>query len=174
MERDRIDYRAERPEDLGAIRQLNEAAFGRLGEANLVDRLRGLANVWSFVAVVADRPIAHVMFSPVSIETGGDRAGLLLGLAPLAVLPDRQRQGVGSALVRYGLAEVARSGCQGVVVLGNPQFYGRFGFGPAAAWGLHCAYEVPADYFMALALVPGAFDPCTGLVAYRPEFSEVE
>lgn len=173
MERDRIDYRAECPGDVGAIRQLNEAAFGRLGEAHLVDRLRRLATVFSFVAVVGDRPIAHLMFSPVSIETGGDRAGLLLGLAPLAVLPDRQRQGIGSALVRYGLSEVARSGCRGVVVLGNPQFYGRLGFGPAAAQGLHCAYEVPADYFMALALVPGAFDLCKGLVAYRPEFNEL-
>jgi signal transduction histidine kinase len=67
MERDRIDYRAECPADVGAVRQLNEAAFGCLGQANLVDRLRGLANGWSFMAVAADRPIAHLMFSPVSI-----------------------------------------------------------------------------------------------------------
>jgi len=103
-------------------------AFGRETEANLVDKLRGIASTFSFVAVQSDRIVGHLLFSPVAVAGKCFSNLSILGLAPVAVLPDYQRQGIGSLPIREGLKECVRSGFQAVVVLGNPDFYSRFGF----------------------------------------------
>jgi putative acetyltransferase len=93
-----------------------------------------------------------------------------MGLAPMAVIPERQRQGIGCALVRAGLDECRRLGAVGVIVVGHPEFYPRFGFVRASSFNLTCEFEVPDDVFMALELVSGAFDN-GGLMRYQPAFS---
>ncbi|MEP6517125.1 GNAT family N-acetyltransferase [Microcoleus vaginatus] len=169
-----MDIRTEKPEDVEAVRNINILAFGRENEANLVDRLRGIASTFSFVAVQSDRVVGHIFFSPVLVEGKCSRNLSLLGLAPVAVLPNYQRQGIGTLLIREGLKECGRSGFQAVVVLGHPDFYSRFGFIPASRKSLGCEYDVPDEAFMVLELESGALQDCSGTVKYRSEFSLCE
>src|SRR5262249_2325845 len=134
--------RPEAPGDVGAVRLVCEQAFGGPGEANLVDALRRNGKVTlSLVAEVRGAVVGHVLFSPAGIAPAGG-PGEVVGLAPLAVLPVYQRRGVGSALVRAGLAGLLAAGHGAVVVLGHPGYYPRFGFQPAAGFGLRCKYGV--------------------------------
>ncbi|MEG4327347.1 N-acetyltransferase [Microcoleus sp. AT3-A2] len=169
-----MDIRIEKLEDLEAVRNINIAAFGRQNEANLVDRLRGIASTFSFVAVQSDRIVGHIFFSPVVVEGKCSRNLSIQGLAPVAVLPEYQRQGIGTLLIQEGLKECGRSGFQAVVVLGHPDFYPRFGFIPASRKSLKCEYDVPDEAFMVLELESGALQDCSGTVKYRSEFSLCE
>lgn len=165
--------RQETPDDLAAIRQVNEQAFGRPAEANLVDALRAHGKMLlSLVAVKAERVVGHILFSPVTIESA---EGTLpaVGLGPVAVLPALQRQGIGSLLVTTGLAACRQAGHAGVVVLGHPTYYPRFGFRPASRYGIDSDYAVPDDVFMALELHAGALEGRAGRVKYQPEFQAV-
>src|SRR5579871_870948 len=143
--------RRERDDDTDAIRSVVEAAFGRPTEADLIEALRReRAVIAAFVAVVDQRIVGHVLFSRVLIDAGGD-AHAAAALAPLAVHPDRQRQGVGTRLVRFGLDALTTRGEHAVLVLGDPRYYARFGFSTQLARGLETSF--PPDAFMALELV---------------------
>jgi len=171
-----MHIRHERPADVAAVRALNQAAFARDAEADLVDTLRHLSkpNV-SLVAEDAGAPgmiAGHILFTPVTLPSAPDLR--IAGLAPMAVTPARQRQGIGSALVRRGLDDCRTLGCVAVVVLGYPRFYSRFGFVPASRFGLHSTYAVPDDVFMALELSDGALSTRSGVIHYHPAFSAVE
>jgi putative acetyltransferase len=163
-----------RPEgraDHAAVHGINVAAFGGETEARLVAMLRDQANpVVSLVVEDDGIVIGHIMFSPVSLRGFG---GLMMGLAPMAVAPARQRSGIGSALVRAGLERCREIGAKAVVVLGHVDFYPRFGFLPAARFGLSCEYDVPAEVFMALELEPHALRGATGTVSYHPAFAGI-
>jgi putative acetyltransferase len=159
--------RAERLGDEEAIRAVHEAAFPSDLEARLVDALRSAGRLSESLVAVADgQIIGHVAFSPITCE--GAAAGL--GLAPLAVLEDFRRRGVGASLVRHGLAAARRSGCKLVVLLGSPTYYGRFGFRSASQWGLTCEFD-GGDAFQAIELVQGAAGKTGGQLRYAPEFS---
>lgn len=154
--------------DLAAIAAVNHAAFGRADEGQLVAALHTAGrNAFELVAERDDRIVAHILFSPVTIEHGDD--GRALGLAPLAVAPGYQRQGIGSALVRAALTTLATGPYRAVIVLGEPDYYQRFGFGPASAAGLHDIYAA-GDVFMALALRTSGLGGYGGCVRYAPEF----
>lgn len=163
--------RKETADDIPGIRAVVEAAFGRPGEADLVDALRraGVLTL-SAIADIGGRIIGHVAFSPVTIE-GRHPA---LALAPLAVAPDSQGQGIGSALIRWGLDECRRLGHGLIIVLGSPAYYRRFGFKPASEFGIVCPFLVPADDFMAIELSANAARDYRGTVRYRPEFALVD
>ena len=167
-----INIRDETPEDYAGVYRANVLAFGQQGEAALVERLRGACEYVSLVAVDDDGVVGHIFFSPVTVESEGATFEAA-GLGPMAVLPGRQNQGVGSALVRRGLEECLRRGHEVVFVLGHPEFYPRFGFTPARAQGLTCEYPVPDEVFMVAELRAGALAGRTGLVKYRPEFAGV-
>lgn len=158
--------------DLAAIDAVNHAAFGRVDEGQLVAALHTAGrNAFELVAERDARIVAHILFSPVTIEHGDD--GRILGLAPLAVAPEHQRQGVGSALVRAALTTLATGPYRAVVVLGDADYYQRFGFGPAGAAGLYDIYGA-GDDFMALALRTGGLGGYAGRVNYAPEFDGLE
>jgi putative acetyltransferase len=173
-----MEVRAEKPEDTVAIRLVNIAAFGRKSEADLVDLLRGSISTFSFIAVEShpksQKIIGHIFFSPVKIE--GDRTEdiRILGLAPVAVLPDYQHRGIGSLLIRHGLPECARLNFKAVVVLGSLKYYSRFGFICAKKKGLRCEYNESDEAFMVLELESGALEGCVGTVKYRSEFNSLE
>lgn len=167
-----MEVRAEQLADINSVRQVNIAAFGRENEANLVDKLRKIASTLSFVAVESEQIIGHLFFSPVEIDGNCRDDLLILGLAPVAVVPERQQQGVGSSLIRHGLDECTRLGCQAVVVLGHWSYYSRFGFVPAKEKGLRCEFAVPDGAFRILELETGALKGCSGTVKYRLEFEE--
>ena len=160
--------RPERPSDRDAVRRVNEAAFGRSDEADLVDRLRqSEPRYLGLVADVGGEVVGHILFTSITLDAGVD----VRGLAPMAVLPDRQRSGVGSALVRAGLSACRDDGAEAVVVLGYPAYYPRFGFRPASAFGITSEYDVPDEAFMALELADGALGGASGVVRYSPAFA---
>lgn len=165
--------RPESPEDVPAIRRVNELAFDGPQEAVLVDALRRVAHPFiSVVAAEGDQVVGHICFTPVTIA-GGGALRLAMGLAPMGVLPEYQRRGIGSQLVRAGLEECRRLGCEVVVVLGHPEYYPRFGFIAARDKGLRSEYEVPDEAFMVKELKAGALDGVDGLVKYHEAFGAV-
>lgn len=165
------EIRFERPDDLAAIRAINEAAFGGIKEADLVDRLRAAGKALLSLVAIHDGAIAgHILFSPVSLDPI-DPPLVVVGLAPMAVHPELQNRGIGSRLVRAGLERCRSAGHDGVVVLGHPLYYPRFGFVPASRFGLRSEYDAPDDAFMALELRPGAFRSASGVVKYQQEFA---
>lgn len=168
-----IVIRPEAPADADRIRAIHTAAYETDAEAVLVDGLRREADPYlGLVAEVDGEVAAHIAFTPVTI--GDTPAGPgTLGLAPLSVHPDHQDKGLGTRLAEAGLAAAAAAGCRVVVALGHPEYYARFGFGPAVEEGL--SYEGPEydPFFLVKELVPGALQNCSGEVFYHPLFDEL-
>ncbi len=166
-----VAIRPETSADWAAIREVNTRAFGRETEARLVDSVRASAFYLpelSLVAVDAECIVGHVLFSAIHIRTA-DRLVPALALAPVAVLPERQKQGIGSVLIRRGLEECRSLGHRIVVVVGHPDYYPRFGFFSARAKGLDAPF--PDTAFMVQELVAGALDGVRGTVEYPPAFA---
>ncbi|MDO8185730.1 N-acetyltransferase [Conexibacter sp. JD483] len=189
-----LTLRPERPEDLAGARRVHELAFPTHAEARLVDALRDeRAHVpeLCLVALRGDRVVGHVVFSrarlvPCGATSGADPARgaaapgqvPLLVLAPIAVAPEAQRAGIGSALIREALrrAPAAAPGVPLISLLGDPAYYGRFGFERAAPLGLRAPFEVPDAAWQALRLP--AYPPPDrprpeGVVVYAQSFSKL-
>lgn len=167
-----VEYRAERPEDVDGIRNVHSLAFAQGAEAALVDRLRaGGALVVSMVAVEDGEVVAHCAFSRVGLEAGGGPE--MFGLGPMGVHPDHQNQGVGSGLIEACLEACRQAEAVAIVCVGHPEYYPRFGFRPAAEFGLTCEFPVPEPFFMAIELEPDALDGVAGRVRYSPEFGRL-
>ncbi len=164
-----MEIREEQAGDFPGIRDVNVGAFGQPQEAALVDALREHGAVMlSLVALVDGHLVGHILYSRASI---GAVSGAALG--PMAVLPEHQRRGIGSALVRAGNGRLRAAGCPFIVVVGHADFYPRFGFEPAHVHGITCEWNVPDDVFMALLLDREAMRGVSGLVKYRPEFASL-
>jgi putative acetyltransferase len=160
--------RPEAPGDSAGVREVNTAAFGGSSEADLVDALRaGGLSVVSLVAVDEETIVGHILFSRLRIESEPHGVDAV-ALAPLAVRPALQRQGIGSSLVREGLKRCRQAGESIVVVVGHPGFYPRFGFSHARAARLESKYA--GESFMALELKPSALAGVSGAVVYPPPF----
>lgn len=167
-----VEIRASSKSDVSGVRTVNESAFETPAEANLVDCLQEHSG--SLISLVAEERgeiVGHILFSPVTLEEHSEPK--LLGLAPMAVLPGRQRRGIGSALVRAGLERCRETNVAAVVVLGHPEFYSRFGFVPASKFGIQCEYDVPDEVFLATELESGGLSGRAGLVRYHPAFREL-
>ena len=164
-----IEVREEQPDDVAAIRDVNTCAFGQELEANIVDALRSnSAALLSLVATVGGRVVGHIMYSALTV---GDVSGAALG--PVAVLPEHQRQGIGSLLIEAGNRKIQEAGYPFIGVIGHANYYPRFGFRPASAYGITCEWDVPDDVFMLLALDPRRMTDVSGLATYRREFSSL-
>ena len=168
---------SERPEDHAGVRGVHLAAFPSPVEADLVDQLRANGRAAdSLVAREGEAVVGHVLFSPVAIHgiavAQGDVLAHGLGLAPVAVLPEFQRRGVGSALINAGIARCRESGAAFVVVLGEPAYYARFGFQPASRYRLQSEYSA-GDAFQVLPLKLAALPEQCGLVRFAEEFAGV-
>jgi putative acetyltransferase len=164
--------RIEAEQDWPAVRAVNESAFETTAEANLVEELRRQATqIVSLVAVDEGSVIGHILFSPVTLT--GNPELKIAGLAPMAVSKEYQNRGVGSLLVRAGLDECAGLGFGAAVVLGHPGYYPRFGFTPAAAYGIVCEFDVPEEAFMVAELKAGYLHGATGTIRYHAAFANV-
>jgi putative acetyltransferase len=167
-----IRIREEQSEDIPVIREVNKRAFGQPQEADIVDELRRNCNdLLSLVAVAQDQVVGYILFSPATIESE-DRIVRGVGLAPMAVLPEYQRKGVGAELIRTGITRLESKGCPFVIVLGHAEYYPRFGFETASRYGLRSEWDVPDDAFMILILNKSEMQGISGLARYRPEFAE--
>lgn len=168
-----ITIRPEGPEDAAQVRRVNELAFGQATEADLVEKLRQACTDSLSLVADDDGVVGHILFTPVVVERAA-RPVLGMGLAPMAVLPDRQRQGIGSQLVRQGLDILRERSCPFVVVVGHPEYYPRFGFEAASTHGLASQWEgMPDAAFMVLVLNAHAMAGVSGVALYREEFNEV-
>jgi putative acetyltransferase len=166
-----IQIRPATAADIPAICQIHRAAFDGPIEARIVELLheRGKAPI-SLVASVNDRPVGHVLFSP--IEFAAPLASVrCLGLAPIGVLPEHQRQGIGSKLINVGLSQCRDMRVAAVFVLGDANYYSRFGFVHATTFGVGNEYNAD-EHFMALELIPGSLASVHGVAKYAPEFAE--
>jgi putative acetyltransferase len=150
-----------------SIHAVNQAAFGGSEEADLVDRLRGDQALISLVAECASGIVGHILFSRMWITTASNLVSAV-ALAPVAVLPERQRKGIGKRLITHGLELLKNQGERIVVVVGHPDYYPRFGFSSAKATPLESPF--PRETFMALELVDGALDGVHGAVIYPAAF----
>jgi len=166
-----VKIRPEQPSDAPAVRSVHEAAFPTAAEANLVEKLRknGKAAV-SLVAEADGSIVGHILFSPVTFDP--PIPVVALGLAPMAVLPGHEKHAVGRRLVQNGLAESHSNGACMVVVLGDPAYYGRFGFERASRHGLRNEFG-DEESFMVFMLDSHAHPPPGTMVKYAPEFTGV-
>jgi putative acetyltransferase len=170
----KLIIREEQPQDIAAIRALNNAAFGQTQEGRIVDALRANGGLLlSLVATVDDRVVGHIAYSPVTIEAEGQTI-TGAGLGPMAVLPELQRRGIGSRLVEAGNQRMRDTGQPFIIVLGHAEYYPRFGFKPASTFGVRCEWEVPDEVFLLLALDEARLRGISGLARYREEFSSAE
>ncbi len=163
-----MDIRPAQAADLAAITALHDAAFGTPGEGQLVTDLTkaGLA-ILSLVAQTGTEIAGHILFSPLLVETDRDIV-LALALAPVAVSPARQGQGIGTSLVKRGLDAARAEGWEAVIVLGHPAYYRRFGFSPEPIAGFRGPFEGPA--YMGLELRPGTLSHRNGRIIYPSAF----
>ena len=164
-----VTVRPARPGEADAIRQVHLRAFPTSAEADLVGRLESDGDtVISLVAIDGGELVGHLVLSRMSVVAGG-RSWNALGLAPVAVVPERQGAGIGSRLIRAGIGEARSSGAEILFLLGEPEYYGRFGFSAEAARPFASPYAGP--YFQALVLNEERASPASGTADYAPAFA---
>ena len=168
-----IEIREERPEDYDAIRFVNDQAFGTPEEGRIVDTLREVCKeTISLVAVSGAKVVGHIFFSPATIDHQG-RQVVGMGLAPLAVLPEFQNQGIGSLLVKEGVRRIKETDCSFIIVNGPIHYYPRFGFERASKYQLKCQWEgIPNGGFMVMILNKSTMAGVSGVARYRSEWDE--
>lgn len=160
--------REERHGEAAAIRALHESAFQQPTEAAIVDQLRSRCpQRVSIVATERNRIVGHLLFSPAGFDST-----IGMGLAPMAVLPEFQRRGIGSALVRSGIGQLEEQGVPFIVVLGHPQFYRKFGFVPGSNHAIQCQWPgIPEEAFLIRILDRKIMEDRRGTIFYREEFN---
>jgi putative acetyltransferase len=168
-----IEIRKEEQKDYDLVRIVNDLAFGGVEEGRIVDKLRkACKKTLSLVAISDKKIVGHIFFSPAVIKF--NNANIIgMGLAPMAVLPEFQKQGIGSLLVKEGLRRIRGTECPFIIVLGHIDYYPRFGFERASKYGLKCQWSgVPDEAFMALILNKSVMVGVSGVAKYRNEFDE--
>lgn len=165
--------RREKPVDFAEINLLIKEAFNNDFEKELVEKIRKSPehiNELSLIAEDINEIAGHILFSKIIVKGDVDHLEGL-ALAPLAVKPKFQKQGVGSALIHQGLLLAKALGYKFVIVLGHSEYYSKFDFKKASLYDIKCPFEVPDEAFMALELRESSLENVSGTVEYLPEFS---
>ncbi|PTM57845.1 GNAT family N-acetyltransferase [Desmospora activa] len=164
-----LKIREEKSIDLRKIKEINDLAFGRETESNIVDAIRKSPHFIPQLSLIAEtgdgEVVGHILFSIISIQTKEESVKSLV-LAPMAITPKYQSQGVGSTLIREGLNRCGKMGFKHVVVLGHPNYYPRFGFIPAITKGIKAPFEVPNETFMVCELKKNSLEKVHGTVQF--------
>ena len=167
-----MKIRKETAADIEAVFEINRSAFPTEEEAQLVNRLRETASpLISLVAEGEQEIIGHILFTPVTLDS--DTNLFLMGLAPMAVNSARQNKGIGTLLARAGIEECRALGAAGLVVLGHPKYYSRFGFSPSANFGIKSKYDGAPEVFMVLELSAEVFAGKAGIISYHSSFARL-
>lgn len=170
-----IDIRSEKSEDYPGVSQVLFAAFGQEKEVTLVNRLRENPSFMpglSLVAVIYSNIVGYILLTPIAIVSE-DEEFPSLALAPVAVLPEYQGKNIGARLVTAAMRRAAEMEQDSIVVLGQPEYYVRFGFEPAAKWGVRAPFDAPNEAFMAKELHEGGLQGVSGIVRYPEEFDDL-
>ena len=177
---DRLKIRSEEKNDYAAITQVNNFAFGQENEAKLIEKIRNSPSQktindryipeLSLVAELDNKIVGYIMFS--YIDLVDQKTTKVLALAPIAVLPQYQNQGIGSLLVDTGLEIAKKTAAPMIIVLGEPKFYHRFGFKKAIDYGIQSPFDVPEEYFM-VKFLNNDCDKYQGKVMYSTAFEDV-
>lgn len=170
-----LTIRPEQPTDHEQVFEVNQLAFGQPDEARLVQALRrspAFIPDLSLVAVENERVVGHLLLSRIAVRSS-TTVHDALALAPMAVLPARQRMGIGSSLVKRSLADARHLGHRLVIVVGHPQYYPRFGFIPGEPLDIRLPFDVSPGAFMVFELAPNALAGVRGEVEYAREFAEL-
>ena len=173
-----INIRKETPDDYAQVFGLIEIAFETLeisdhNEGRLVDKLRKAPTFIEELSLVAElngQVVGHILFTPIVIDNGLRKFQSLV-LAPVSVLPEFQKMGIGGQLIKAGHCKSKELGFQSVILIGHPDYYPRFGYKSASVWGIKTHYELPSDdVFMVVELVDGGLSGVSGTVIFPPEF----
>jgi predicted N-acetyltransferase YhbS len=173
-----INIRKETPDDHRHVIDLTEKAFEALeisdhNEGQLVEKLRkapAFIEELSLVAELNGHLVGHILFTPVIIDNTAQQFQSLI-LAPVSVLPEFQKNGIGGELILAGHQKAKELGYTSVILLGHPGYYPRFGYKPASKWGIKTQIPLPSDdVFMAVELTTGALSNVSGMVIFPPEF----
>jgi predicted N-acetyltransferase YhbS len=173
-----ITIRKENSFDHNWVVELTEKAFESLeisdhNEGRLVDKLRKAPTFVEELSLVAElngQVVGHILFTPIIIENGQEQFQSLV-LAPVSVLPEFQKKGIGGQLIHAGHQKAAELGFKSAILLGHPEYYPRFGYKPASAWGIKTQIQLPSDdVFMAVELIEGGLTDVSGMVIFPPEF----
>jgi putative acetyltransferase len=162
--------RKETKKDHDAIYEVNKLAFRREKESRLVDIIRNGNNFipdLSLVAEIDGKIIGHILFS--KIEIHGNAKFISLALAPLAVIPEFQRKGIGAKLIEEGIRKAKELNFESIILVGHKEYYPRFGFKKASEWKIKCPFEVPDEAFMAIELSEDSLKDKSGTVIFPPE-----
>jgi putative acetyltransferase len=167
--------RPETENDFMDITKVNNLAFDQANEGLLVEKLRNTPDYipeLSLIAIYDNKIVGHILFYPITISDG-DKKYTSLALAPMSVLPDYQKKGIGSELVKQGLNKTRNLGFSSVIVLGHAEYYPKFGFKKASNYDIKPPFDVPDNVFFALELTDGSLKDVKGDVEYPQAFSEV-
>ncbi|MEJ2595236.1 MAG: N-acetyltransferase [bacterium] len=168
-----VILRKENNSDYADIVRVNDLAFGRKAEGNLVNALRKTDLYIPDLSIVAEtdsQVVGHILFYPVFIHDKGKKFATLT-LAPMSVLPDFQKKSIGKLLVLYGLQVAHDLNHSSVVVLGHPSYYPKFGFQPASKWNIKSPFPAPNEAFMARELKKGGLQNVSGKVEFPEAFA---
>lgn len=172
-----ITLRQETKDDFQEVFEVNRSAFRQENEAKLVENMRKNSTVFvpelSIVAIENNKIVGHILFTKINIKDNKGNLNESLGLAPVAVRPELQKNGIGGQLIRKGLARATDLGFRSVIVLGHEHYYPKFGFKPADNWNIKAPFEVSSNSFMAIELVNDGLKNITGTVIYPKEFETV-
>nr|NQU90666.1 N-acetyltransferase [Bacteroidota bacterium] len=169
-----IRIKSETKQDYRSITLINDDAFGQKTEGILINSLRMLEGYnpqLSLIAFADQTPVGHILFFPVKIQTA-TASYECLSLAPIAVISEFQKEGIGGRLIKHGLKKAGELGYDSVFVLGHPGYYPRFGFEKANTWGIGCPWEVPDEAWMAIELIAGSLKGKQGMVVFPTEYDE--
>ncbi|RPJ69729.1 MAG: N-acetyltransferase [Alphaproteobacteria bacterium] len=172
-----LTIRPETSADYLAIKEVNDLAFGQLNEGKLVEDLRKNPKFVTELSLVAEangKIVGHILFFPIVIKLAAGKEKETISLAPLAVRPEFQKQGIGHGLIREGLKACRQLGYDSVIVFGHPEYYPKFGFRPAGTWSIKDTFGAPAEAFMALELKEGGLEGASGVVELPEEFKVPE
>jgi len=175
-----INIRKENPSDHNWVVELTKKAFETLeisdhNEGKLVDKLRKAPTFVEELSMVAElngQVVGHILFTPIAIDNGSQQFQSLV-LAPVSVLPEYQKMGIGGQLIRAGHQKAKELGFQSAILLGHPEYYPRFGYKPASTWGIKTHIPLPSDdVFMAVEITEGGLKGVSGMVVFPAEFSQ--
>ena len=170
-----IKIRSEVEADYSAIRRVNELAFGRPAEADLIENLRQLPEFEPLLSLVAEmdgKILGHGMFSPIFIQGKDGEEYPCLSLGPIAVVPEFQKQGIGGMLIQAGHRTALELDYNAVLLLGHPSYYPRFGYRLAENWNITNPWQISGEPWMAIELIEGALNGKAGLAVYPEAFNE--